>query len=75
MKTLPYLKQFTFTALVLTFPFIFSASKDTVPPPVIEKPVKNPTQKAERAPAETIKTIKVTLDSLKQSSHALIEQI
>jgi len=75
MKTLPYLKQFTYTGLILTFPFIFSASKDTSPPPVIEKRVEKPAQKDGRAPAETIKTIRITLDSLKQTSHALIEKI
>lgn len=75
MKTLPYLKQFTYTVLILTFPFIFSASRDTSRPAAIEKPVEKPVQKAESAPAETIKTIKVTLDSLKQTSHALIKQI
>jgi len=73
MKTLPYLKQFTYTALLFTFPFIFSASRDTAPPPVIERPVEKPSQKAEHVPAETIKTIKVTLDSLQQTGHALIK--
>ncbi|MEJ5960973.1 hypothetical protein [Pedobacter immunditicola] len=75
MKTLPYLKHLTYASIVVTFPFIFSASKDTVEPAVLAKPIAKPAIKIEIAPAETVKTIRVTLDSLKKTSNILIKQI
>jgi hypothetical protein len=75
MKTLPYLKHLTYASIVVTFPFVFSASKDTTAPAVMAKPIEKPARKIEAAPAETIKTIKVTLDSLKQTGNNLIKQI
>jgi hypothetical protein len=75
MKTLPYLKQLTYVAILLTFPFIFSASKDTTPPLVVEKAVEKPMQKAAPVPTEAIKTIKVTVDSLKQTGNTLLQEI
>ncbi|RZM28187.1 MAG: hypothetical protein EOO88_09930 [Pedobacter sp.] len=70
MKTLPYLKQLTYTVIVMAFPFIFSASKDSKAP----KPVH---VTKESAPAtvysadETIRTIRVTVDSLKHTGVVL----
>jgi hypothetical protein len=75
MKTLPYLKQLTYGSLILAFPIIFSASKDTTPPPAITLPVEKTMDKPVTAPTETRKTIKVTLDSLKQSGVKLLQKI
>ncbi|MET3114359.1 hypothetical protein AAKU52_002093 [Pedobacter sp. CG_S7] len=75
MKTLPYLKQLTYAAILLTFPLIFSASRDTSTPAVFVNPIEKPVTKVARPPAETIKTIKVTLDSLKKSSNTALKQI
>ncbi len=75
MKTLPYLKQLTYGSLILAFPIIFSASKDTAPPPAIERPVAKPIAITLPTPTETRKTIKVTLDSLKQSGTKLLQKI
>lgn len=75
MKTLPYLKHLTYASIVVTFPFVFSASKDRVQATVLPEPIEKPAIKIEVAPAETIKTIRVTLDSLKKTSNTLIKQI
>ena len=75
MKTLPYLKQLTYAIILLTFPFIFSASRDSSTPPILVNPIEKPAIKVVPAPAETIKTIKVTLDSLKKSSNMALKQI
>ncbi len=75
MKTLPYLKQLTYGSMIIAFPFIFSASRDTIPPPVLVRPLAKPVKMVMPTPAETRKTIKVTLDSLKQSGHKLLQKI
>ena len=70
MKTLPYLKQLTYAVIIMAFPFIFSASKDSKAP----KPVQI-TKESAPAPAysadETIRTIRVTVDSLKHTGVVL----
>jgi len=75
MKTLPYLKHLTYASIVVTFPFVFSASKDRMETLVVPEPIEKPAIKIEVAPAETMKTIGVTLDSLKKTSNILIKQI
>ncbi|WP_432713160.1 hypothetical protein [Pedobacter sp.] len=75
MKTLPYLKQLTYGTLIVCFPFIFSASKDKALPQEIVRPLEKHQEKVNITPEETIKTIKVTLDSLKQSSNTLLKKI
>jgi len=75
MKTLPYLKHLTYAFIVVTFPFVFSASKDMANQTVVPEPIEKSAIKIEIAPAETMKTIKVTLDSLKKTSNTLIKQI
>ena len=75
MKTLPYLKHLTYASIVVTFPFVFSASKDRMETLVVPEAVEKPAIKIEVAPAETMKTIGVTLDSLKKTSNILIKQI
>ena len=75
MKTLPYLKHITYAFIVVTFPFVFSASKDRAEPVVMPEPIEKPAIKIEIAPTETMKTIKVTLDSLKKTSYTLTKQI
>lgn len=75
MKTLPYLKQLTYASIMVTFPFVFSASKDTIEPTVLLQPIEKPAIKIEVAPGETVKTIGVTLDSLKKTSHTFLKKI
>jgi len=72
MKTLPYLKQLTYTTIIVTFPFIFSASGDTSLPQPIIQPAKKATILQTPNPAETIKAIKLTVDSVKSSSRMMI---
>ena len=72
MKTLPYLKQLTYTTIIVTFPFIFSASRDTALPAPIVQPVKKANVLKTPDPAETIKTIKTTVDSVKHTSRTMI---
>jgi hypothetical protein len=67
MKTLPHLKQFTYAAIIVAFPFIFSASKDSKAPEIeqiAEKKIFVPIS----SPKETLKIIRVTVDSLKKSA-------
>ena len=71
MKTLPYLKQLTYSAIIVAFPFIFSASRDTSLPEPVQNGSKSFNVSEEVAPTETIKTIRVTLDSLKSSTKKL----
>ena len=72
MKTLPYLKQMTYASIILAFPFIFSASRDTALPPPVDTPKE--TSRAPETPVkvETIRTIKQTVDSLKNSGKTLL---
>jgi hypothetical protein len=67
MKTLPHLKQFTYAAIIAAFPFIFSASKDSKAPEIeqiAEKKIFVPVS----TPQETLKIIRVTVDSLKKTT-------
>ena len=70
MKTLPYLKQLTYATIIMAFPFIFSASKDSKTPDPIKTGIKNehPTTFSAN---ETLKTIRVTVDSLKNTGATL----
>jgi hypothetical protein len=72
MKTLPYLKQLTYTTIVVTFPFIFSASKDTALPEPIVQPTKRAILLQTPNVAETRNAIKSTVDSVKGSGRMLI---
>jgi hypothetical protein len=70
MKTLPHLKQFTYATIVVAFPFIFSASKESKAPEleqVVEKRISFPISN----PKETLKIVRVTVDSLKHSHISL----
>jgi hypothetical protein len=70
MKTLPHLKQFTYATIIVAFPFIFSASKESKAPEleqVVEKRISIPIS----SPKETLKIIRVTVDSLKHSKNSL----
>jgi hypothetical protein len=72
MKTLPHLKQFTYATIIVAFPFIFSASKDSKEPEleqVVEKRISIPMS----SPQETLKIIRVTVDSLKHSSNSIAQ--
>jgi hypothetical protein len=72
MKTLPHLKQFTYATIIIAFPFIFSASKDTKEPEleqVVEKRISIPMS----SPKETLKIIRVTVDSLKHSTNSMTQ--
>jgi hypothetical protein len=72
MKTLPHLKQFTYATIIIAFPFIFSASKDTKAPEleqVVEKRISIPMS----SPQETLKIIRVTVDSLKHRSSSMAQ--
>ena len=72
MKTLPYLKQLTYAVIIMAFPFIFSASKDSRAPKPIE--VKQETaHPAVYNPDATLKTIRTTVDSLKRTGAALAQ--
>ncbi len=70
MKTLPYLKQITYAAIVLAFPFIFSASDGLKKPDVTPTPTKSFNFQLD-SPLETLNIIKVTVDSLKNSTSKL----
>jgi hypothetical protein len=70
MKTLPHLKLFTYATIIVAFPFIFSASKESKAPEleqVVEKRISIPIS----SPKETLKIIRVTVDSLKHSKNSL----
>lgn len=70
MKTLPYLKQLTYAVIIMAFPFIFSASKDSKTPKPVQiskETVHIPAYNAD----ETLRTIRVTVDSLKNTGVAL----
>jgi hypothetical protein len=72
MKTLPHLKQFTYATIIVAFPFIFSASKESKSPEleqVVEKRISFPIS----SPKETLKIIRVTVDSLKHSRNSLAQ--
>jgi hypothetical protein len=72
MKTLPHLKQFTYATIIIASPFIFSASKDTKAPEleqVVEKRISIPMS----SPQETLKIIRVTVDSLKHRSSSMAQ--
>jgi hypothetical protein len=72
MKTFPHLKQFTYATIIVAFPFIFSASKDSKEPEleqVVEKRISIPMS----SPQETLKIIRVTVDSLKHSSNSIAQ--
>lgn len=75
MKTLPYLKQLTYATIIVTFPFIFSASRDTALPEPIAKPVHKVKVLQTPDPGETIKTIKTTVDSVKSTSRLMIYNV
>ena len=70
MKTLPYLKQLTYSVIIMAFPFIFSASKDSKAPKAIEK-TQESTHITIYKPDETLKIIRVTVDSLKNTGTEL----
>ncbi|WP_432708355.1 hypothetical protein [Pedobacter sp.] len=74
MKTLPYLKQITYAAIIVTFPFIFSASRDTALPEPVVQPVRKTNILETPNPEQTIKTIRTTVDSVKNSSRMMIYQ-
>lgn len=72
MKTLPHLKHFTYATIIVAFPFIFSASKDSKEPEleqVVEKRISIPMS----SPQETLKIIRVTVDSLKHSTNSIAQ--
>lgn len=72
MKTLPHLKQFTYATIIIAFPFIFSASKDTKAPEleqVVEKSISIPMS----SPQETLKIVRLTVDSLKHSTNSMAQ--
>lgn len=71
MKTLPYLKQLTYSAIIVAFPFIFSASRDTSLPEPLPNARKSFSVTEEVAPTETMKTLRMTVDSLKSSTKKL----
>jgi len=74
MKTLPHLKQFTYATIILAFPFIFSASKESKAPElqqVTERRISVPVA----SPKETLKIIRVTVDSLKNSKSSSFAQV
>ena len=70
MKTLPYLKQITYAAIVVAFPFIFSASDGLKKPEVEQKPRKSYKFQV-NSPEETLNILKITVDSLKNSTSKL----
>jgi hypothetical protein len=70
MKTLPHLKQITYGVIIVAFPFIFSASNGLKTPEVQPRPKKQYTFPV-NSPEETMNILKVTLDSLKNSSNKL----
>ena len=72
MKTLPYLKQLTYAVIIMAFPFIFSASKDSKAPKPMEIMQKT-THPTVYNPDETLKTIRTTVDSLKRTGAALAQ--
>lgn len=72
MKTLPYLKQLTYGTIIVTFPFIFSASRDASLPEPIVQPAKSSLLLQTPDAAETIMTIKTTVDSVKSTSRMMI---
>lgn len=67
MKTLPHLKEFTYAAILVAFPFIFSASKDSKAPE-IEKVAEKKILVPMSSPQETLQIIRVTVDSLKKTT-------
>jgi hypothetical protein len=72
MKTLPHLKQFTYATIIVAFPFIFSASQDSKAPEleqVVEKRISIPMS----SPKETLKIIRVTVDSLKHTTNSMAQ--
>jgi hypothetical protein len=72
MKTLPHLKQFTYATIIVAFPFIFSASKESKAPEleqVVEKRISFPAA----TPQETLKIIRVTVDSLKNGNNSIAQ--
>ena len=72
MKTLPHLKQFTYATIICAFPFIFSASKESKAPEleqVTERKISVPVA----SPKETLKIIRMTVDSLKSRNSALAQ--
>jgi len=72
MKTLPHLKQFTYATIIVAFPFIFSASKESKAPEleqVTERRISVPVA----SPKETLKIIRVTVDSLKNSNSSFAQ--
>jgi len=74
MKTLPHLKQFTYATIIVAFPFIFSASKESKAPEleqVTERRISMPVA----SPQEAIKIIRVTVDSLKNSKTTSFAQV
>lgn len=74
MKTLPHLKQFTYATIIVAFPFIFSASKESKAPEleqVTERRITVPIA----SPKETLKIIRVTVDSLKNSKTSSFAQV
>jgi hypothetical protein len=74
MKTLPHLKQFTYATIIVAFPFIFSASKESKAPEleqVTERRISVPLA----SPKETLKIIRVTVDSLKNSNTSSFAQV
>jgi hypothetical protein len=74
MKTLPHLKQFTYATIIVAFPFIFSASKESKAPEleqVTERRISVPVT----SPKEALKIIRVTVDSLKNSNSSAFAQV
>ena len=70
MKTLPHLKQITYGAIIIAFPFIFSASDGLKTPEIQRKPKKHYTFPV-NSPEETMNILRATVDSLKNSSNKL----
>lgn len=70
MKTLPHLKQITYSVIIVAFPFIFSASNGLKTPDTQAKPRKHYTFPV-NSPEETMNILKATVDSLKNSSNTL----
>jgi hypothetical protein len=74
MKTLPHLKQFTYATIIVAFPFIFSASKESKAPEleqVTERRISVPVA----SPKEALKIIRITVDSLKNSNSSAFAQV
>jgi len=70
MKTLPHLKQITYSVIIVAFPFIFSASDGLKSPEVQTRP-KRQYAFPVNSPGETMNMLKATVDSLKSSSNKL----